>query len=139
MGLGIVDASYRRRLLGIENDDGTFNDDSEDVQRMLLYYKVASFSLWNNTARPCNILAKAAMAARTTQNMSIMDAETLRICVQWRQIGRDAIRELNLTSVAALDEDDENDANKIFMSLEDFASVASSRCLPPYPSFSFFM
>ena len=132
VGLGIVDASYRRRLLGMDSSNAD-DDDSEDVQRMLLYYKVASFSLWNNTARPCNILAQAAMAARTTQNMSIMDAETLRLCVHWRQIGRDAIRELNLTSVSAIDEDDENDANRIFMSLEDFASVASSRCLchPP--------
>jgi hypothetical protein len=66
--------------------------------------------------------------------MSIMDIEALRTCVDRRQLGRDIIMELNLTSVditLAMTADDnideENEVNRMFMSLEDFASVVSSR------------
>lgn len=149
MGLGIVDASYRRRLLGINDDAATDSndDDDESVQNLLLYYKVLSFSRWNSTARPCSSLARAAITGRTVQNMSIMDVETLRTCVERRQLGRDIILELNLTSVAAQNYDDhdgdsnnnlnaeENEVNRMFMSLEDFSSVVSSRYLTPPPHF----
>ena len=134
VGLGIVDASYRRRLLGISDfsqEQGAIDEEDESVQSLLLYYRVMSFSQWNNTARPCNILARAAITAKTTHNMSIMDAETLRLCVERRQTGRDLIHDLNLTSTVGSTEDEsesnENDVNRLFMSLEDFASVVSSR------------
>ena len=121
VGLGIVDVSYRRRrLLSWDSDAGDGEISYAELQQQVL-----AFGGWNATARPCNILASAALHGR---NLSVVDTDVLQTCVFWRQAGDDAIRELNLTSVMG-NEDEESDANRMFMSLQDFASVLSSRKL----------
>ena len=134
VGLGIVDASYRRRrrhLLSFSDDHDPMDpmDPMDDYQN--LRHSVMSFILWNATlARPCSTLAHA---ITFEANLSITDMHTLRSCVEWRQIGRDAIRHLNITSIRPGSHEEE-EANRLFMSLEDFASVVSSRYLILTPS-----
>ena len=130
VGLGVVDTSYRRRMRRLlfsqdDEEDGEFDEDDDgDAYYESLRRQVLSFHRWNANARPCNVLAHAVAFER---NLSIVDMDVLQGCVYWRKVGMEAItsKELNLTSVIA--KEDLDDASRIFMSLEDFASVVSSR------------
>lgn len=122
VGLGNVDTTAfgRRRLLGAAEQDRTATPSLRD--------RVLSFDYWNATlAKPCSALATAA-ASSSEKSLSITDTSTLESCIFWRQIGRDAIAQLNLTSLAEMEADEPWMApDRIFMSLDDFASLLSSR------------
>lgn len=134
VGLGVIDTSSsfrrrRRRLLG-EDDDFFDNDedddDDEDATYSRLRYDVLSLPYWNSTlAKPCYSLAHAIAFEK---NMSITDMDFLQRCVHWRRVGRDAMLHLNLTSLQQLEEERPWEApDRLFMSLEDFASVLGKR------------
>lgn len=134
VGLGVVDTSFRRRLLSVGDDDehnqshrqNHDNDDYEAAYTNLRHMTLA-FPYWNSTlAKPC---ASLAHAIAFEKNLSITDMHFLESCVQWRKAGRDAITELNLTSLKHMDRDLQWEApDRLFMSLDDFAAVLSRRC-----------
>lgn len=125
VGLGVVDTSFggRRRLLLLASTD---DEDDEDRSYTQLRHTVLSFAYWNATkTKLCSALAHAISYEK---NLSITDMHALESCVEWRQAGRDAIAQLNLTSLQYMEKEMPWEApDRLFMSFGDFADIFSQR------------
>jgi hypothetical protein len=77
---------------------------------------------WNGTAEPCSSLAHAyQQASRSGQKVQLGPIDTLHLhsCAYWRLVGRRAIEQYNLTSLAGRD--------GFLLSADDFAAALAQR------------
>jgi hypothetical protein len=77
---------------------------------------------WNGTAEPCSSLAHAyQQASRSGQKVQLGPIDTLHLhsCAYWRLVGRRAIEQYNLTSLAGRD--------GFLLSVDDFAAALAQR------------
>jgi hypothetical protein len=91
-------------------------EESGDEEPWELDLEILDFPLWNHTADPCRMLAKAHFSG---EHLSISEEAALESCVKTRQFGNFTINALNLTSLAAHD--------NFLLSFTDFFTAASQR------------
>lgn len=137
VGHGVVKTSASlfgggaRRLLGIP-------ENRQDSQLQALVRNLTSFgpSGWDHVAEPCATLAREleagyaalsqaerANATRRSVALGVIDMLTVRECVRWRMVVRDAFDSLNLTSVKDHDDDC---CSHMFLSATDFVRVVTA-------------